>query len=207
MKKIIVISVLLVAFFTTPVYAKNVRVEALETFSTMHPSSTWSVRIKESFVTKNGFPVYAGSIVNGNVENVTDPKRLKRNASFVFVPMSYYDIKTGKTYSLKNTFVGKYSNMTDVSAKSVAKQGALFVGNQMLDGFLGPGIAVAEGLIKNEKDNRAKSVVVNVYEKSPLSYCNKGKELEIFKGQEFVMNFKKLETIDNAPNYSYTLED
>ena len=185
--------------------AKNIKVEAVTSFSTAKPTKTWSVKIVESFIMKNGFQIHANSIIEGRIENVMDPKRLKRNASFVFVPTHYHDSKTGQCYTIKNDYTGKYSSMSDISVKSIAKQGAILVGNQVLDGFLGPGVAVAEGLIKNEQGNRAKSVVVSVYESTPLSYANKGKELEIEQGQQFIMSFKQLES--NEPNYSYKIEE
>ena len=60
--------------------------------------------------------------------------------------------------------------------KSVAKKGAITAGNMLIGSFVGPGVALVEGTIKNEKGNRAKSAVVSVYESTPLSYANKGKE-------------------------------
>ncbi|MBE7703139.1 MAG: hypothetical protein E7Z89_03710 [Cyanobacteria bacterium SIG28] len=187
-----------------PVFAKNVKVEALSSFSTTNPPKTWKVKVIEDFVTKNGFSVNHGSIIEGRIDNVTDPKRLKRNASFVFTPIYYYDVKSQINYQIKQDFAGKYSSLSDLDAKTIAKNGAIFVGNQVLDGFFGPGIAVTEGLIKNEQGNRAKSVAVSVYEKTPLSYASKGKEIEIKAGQQFVMSFKHLN--EDKPNYSYKVE-
>lgn len=197
---------LLICLFLTlqPVLAKNVKVEALSNFTTAYPPKTWKVKVIEDFVTKNGFLVNYGSIIEGKIENVTEPKRLKRNASFVFTPMYYYDAKSKVNYQIKQDFIGKYSSISDLDAKTLAKNGAIFVGNQVLDGFFGPGIAVTEGLIKNEQGNRAKSVAVSVYEKTPLSYASKGKEIEIKAGQQFIMSFKRLG--DDEPNYSYKVE-
>lgn len=201
--KIIIFSFAFLLTLQTAI-AKNVKVEALADFSTANPPKTWKVKIMESFITKNGFPIYANSIVEGNIENVKEPKRLKRNASFVFVPTYYHDSRTGQCYKIKQDFRGKYSSISDLDAKTVAKQGAIFVGNQVLDGFLGPGVAVAEGLVKNEQGNRAKSVVVSVYESTPLSYANKGKDIEIVQGQQFTMSFKQLES--DEPNYNYEIK-
>ena len=44
-------------------------------------------------------------------------------------------------------------------------------------------------IIKNEQDNIAKSAAISVYESSPLSYVEKGKDLEIKKGDVFKINF------------------
>ena len=80
----------------------------------------------------------------------------------------------------------------------------MFIGS-----FVGPSVALVEGTIKNEQGNRAKSAVVSVYESTPLSYANKGKELEFKKGQIFVMNIKlkKNAEEENLPNYSYEIEE
>ena len=77
----------------------------------------------------------------------------------------------------------------------------------LVGSFVGPSIALVEGTIKNEQGNRAKSAVVSVYESTPLSYANKGKELEFKQGQVFIMNFKlKNEDEEDLPNYHYEVE-
>lgn len=187
MKKIILILLLLIA---CPVFAKNVKVEAVSDFSTENPPEVWSVKVVEGFTTKGGYPVYAGSIIKGRIENVKDPKRLKRNATFTFIPTDYFDYNTQQWFRVEQSLTAKYSSLSDVDAKSVAKTGAVAVGNKLLDGVFGPGIALVEGAVKNEQGNRAKSAVVSVYESTPLSYANKGKELVIEQGRIFVMNFK-----------------
>ena len=187
MKKIILILLLLMA---CPVFAKNVKVEAVSDFSTENPPEVWSVKVVEGFTTKGGYPVYAGSIIKGRIENVKDPKRLKRNATFTFIPTDYFDYNTQQWLQIDNQIEAKYSSLSDIDAKSIAKTGATVVGNKLLDGFFGPGVALVEGAVKNEQGNRAKSAVVSVYESTPLSYANKGKELVIEQGRIFVMNFK-----------------
>ena len=118
---------------------------------------------------------------------------MKRNAKFTFIPEKYYDSSNNCVYDIDKPVEAKYSSLTDVNAKSIAKTGAVTVGNKLLDGFFGPGIALVEGAVKNEEGNRAKSAAVSVYESTPLSYISKGKELEIPKGQVFVMSFKLLD--------------
>ena len=192
MKKLL-LTTLIIFGIITPAFAKNVKVEALEDFSTANPPKTWQVKIVEGYTTKNGFTVYANSIIEGRIENITDPKRLKRNAKFTFIPEKYYDSSNNCVYDIDKPVEAKYSSLTDVNAKSIAKTGAVTVGNKLLDGFFGPGIALVEGAVKNEEGNRAKSAAVSVYESTPLSYISKGKELEIPKGQVFVMSFKLLD--------------
>lgn len=181
---------LFMLFIAAPAFAKNVKVEAMSDFSTETPPSVWSVKVVEGFTSKGGYPVYAGSVIQGRIESVKDPKRLKRNANFTFVPTDYFDYNSQQWFKVEKTMEAKYSSLSDVDAKTIAKTGAVTVGNKLLDGFFGPGVALVEGAVKNEQGNRAKSAVVSVYESTPLSYANKGKELVIPKGQIFVMNFK-----------------
>lgn len=193
----------------TPSMAKNVKVQAMSDFTTANPPETWTVKVLEDFVTAGDYPVTAGSTIEGKIVDVTDPKRLKRDATFTFVPVKFYDAGKKQSYEITNHIEGKYSPLSGVSAGSIAKQGAVIVGNKLIDGFFGPGVAIVEGAVKNEQGNRAKSAAVSLYESTPLSYANKGKEMEIKKDQVFVMSFKSKdeEAKKKTPNYEYTLEE
>ena len=126
--------------------------------------------------------------MNGKITDVKDPKRLKRNATFKFIPITYYDYVTEKKYNIKKSIVGKYTSH-DMTPASIAKTGAVAAGNKLIGAFIGPSVAIVEGAIKNEQDNIAKSAAISVYESSPLSYVEKGKDLEIKKGDVFKINF------------------
>lgn len=191
-----------------PVIAKNIKVEALSDFSTVNPPKIWKIKIIEGFVADNGQAVHPNTIVEGKIIDVTSPKRLKRAAAFTFVPQTYYDPRIGYTQDVKRDFQGKYSSKTDMTAKNVAKKGALTAGNLLVGSFVAPAVGLVEGAVKNSEGNRAKSAVVSAYENTPLSYASKGKELEFKKGQVFIMNFKlksEEELEENKPNYSYEI--
>lgn len=206
MKKVLLIlSVLLII---NPVMAKNVKVEALSGFSTANPSQTWKLKVKESFVMEDGTMVRANTIVEGKVVEVAGPKSLKRNATFKFVPVKYYDPKDDLTKNVKRDFEGKYSAMSEINTKYVVKKGAVTAGNMLIGSFVAPAVGLVEGAVKNEKGNRAKSAVVSAYESTPLSYASKGKDIEIKKGQVFIMNFKQkseTEELVDEPNYTYEM--
>lgn len=206
MKKVLLI---LSAFLIiNPVMAKNVRVEALSGFSTANPPKTWKIKILEGFVADNGIAVHANTIIEGDIVGTTAPKRLKRNATFKFVPKTYYDPQIGYTQDIKREFEGKYSSMSELNAKTVAKKGAVTAGNLLVGSFVAPAVGLVEGAVKNEEGNRAKSAVVSAYESTPLSYASKGKEIELKSGQIFIMNFKLREDAEkeeNLPNYSYEI--
>lgn len=202
MKKfLLVLSLFLI---TSPVLAKNIKVEALEDFSTLNPPKTWSVKVLESFVADNGVVVDANTIIQGNIVNVSNAKRLKRNAVFSFEPKTYIT-PFGEKEVVKRKFVGKYSSISEMNAKTVAKKGAVTAGNMLIGSFVAPAVGLVEGAVKNEHGNRAKSAVVSAYESTPLSYANKGKEMEFKKGQVFTMSFKLKQVAEDKPNYTYTV--
>ena len=189
MRKLFLI-ICLVFLSVTSAYAKSIKVEAMSDFTTANPPETWKVKIVESETTKQGFEVSAGSIIEGRIDDVVNPKRLKQNARFVFVPIKYYDVLSGKVYPIEQTFKGKYSPNTDTSIKSAAKSGAVMIGNHFADGLFGPGVALIEGAIQNKDGNRAKSMAMSVYKSLPISYIDRGNEITITKGQIFIINFK-----------------
>ncbi|MBO5739068.1 hypothetical protein J6R97_06985 [bacterium] len=206
MKKILfLISIFLI---TNPVFAKNIKVQAIDDFSTVKPPKTWKIKVLETFITDNGIVIHQNTIINGNIENVKSPQRLKRNATFIFIPKTYQDPQIGYKKNIKRDFQGKYNFRSDLSAKDVAKKGALTAGNMLVGAFVAPTVGLVEGAVKNEEGNRVKSAVVSAYENTPLSYANKGKDIELKSGQVFIMNFKlKEDDAENLPNYSYEIAE
>jgi len=200
--------ILVLALIINPSYAKSIKVQALNDFSTENPPKTWRIKVLESFTMDNGIYVKANTIVEGKVIDVTSPKRLKRNASFKFIPETYYS-SDGIVQKVKRDFEGKYSSRSELNAKTVAKKGAVTAGNMLIGSFVAPAVGLVEGAVKNERGNRAKSAAISAYESTPLSYANKGKELEFKKGQNLIMNFKLKgedeNIINNEPNYTYEI--
>lgn len=185
-----------------PVLAKTIAVEALSDFTTENPPKEMSIKLLEDIAVDDTLTIKAETIVDGNVVDVTDPKRLKRNASFTFVPTSYKD-ERGQVVVIKNYYPAKYT--TKINKGQLAKSAALGVGSFFVKG-LSIGYSAVEGAIKNEKDNRFKSSVTEVYQDSPLSYVEKGEELVIEKGQLFFLNFRTKDDVpeEDKPNYEYT---
>ena len=202
MKKFCWTIFLLLIMLSQPVLAKPIAVEALSDFTTENPPKEMSIKLLEDIAVDDTLTIKAETIVDGNVVDVTDPKRLKRNASFTFVPTSYRD-ERGQVVVIKNYYPAKYT--TKVNKGQLAKSAALGVGSFFVKG-LSIGYSAVEGAIKNEKDNRFKSSVTEVYQDSPLSYVEKGEELVIEKGQLFFLNFRTKDDVpeEDKPNYEYT---
>lgn len=191
MKRILALCVLLIGL---PSCAKNVKVEALSDFTTANPPKTWNLKIAETFTINNQYTISEGAVIEGEITKVKGPTRGKRDASFVYVPTAL--VMNGETYPIKRHFNGKYSTLNGVTAGSVAKQGAIMVGNKALKSTFGPAVALVEGAVKNEEGNVAKSAAVSVFNATPLSYVNMGKELVIKEGQVFTMSFKEQDPED-----------
>lgn len=202
MRKIFLYTILILCMITQPVFAKAIAVQALDDFSTENPSSSMRIKMLEDVVIDDNVSLNFGYIVSGKIVDVTAPKRLKRDASFTFVPLTYTDLN-GKTIEIKGYYPAKYT--TKLNKGELAKTAALGVGSFFVKG-LSLGYSAIEGAVKNEKDNRFKSSVNEVYEDSPFSYVEKGGEILIQKEQNFFLNFDvkdEEENDKNLPNYTY----
>lgn len=200
MKKFFVFLALLI--FSSPVMAKTIQVEALNDFSTEDPPKTLDVKVLSEIVLDEKITLSEGDVVHGQITDISNPKRLKRDASFTFVPL-YYINNAKNVVHINGYFPAKYTTKLDKGG--LAKSAALGVGNYFVKG-LSIGYSAVEGAVKNEDDGRIKSGAKAAYESSPFSYIEKGSEIVIPKGQNFLLNFKLKEEADE-PNYEYTAPD
>lgn len=164
--------------------AETMKVEALTDFSTLKPAKTMQVKVTES-VFYDGVNLLEGDVITGEVVKIKSPKRLKRDARFSFVPEHYTDIN-GVTRNFTDKYEGKYALPIDKGG--MAKSAVLTVGNHFVKG-ISLGVNAVQGAIENDEGNRIKSAGKSVYENSPLSYVETGKELTIKKGDKFYLKF------------------
>lgn len=190
---------LLICLISQSAFAKTIHVQALEDFSTGNPPKEYSIKVLDELQLSENVTVKENDTLLGKIVDVTDPKRLKRDASFTFVPETI-KTKNGETIRIIGYYPAKYT--TKLNKGQIAKSTALGVGSYFVKG-LSLGYSAIEGAVKNEQDNRFKSSVTSVYESSPVSYVEKGKELEIKKDEVFLLNFRVKEDDDNLPNYEY----
>lgn len=198
MRKFVLFIMLLL--FSSPVLAKTIPVQSHADFSTENPPQTLSITILQDIELDENLSFTAGDIVEGEIVDVTDPKRLKRDAGFTFLPQK---IKkgNGEIVQIKDNYPAKYT--TKLNKADMAKSAALGVGNYFVKG-LSMAYSAVEGAVKNEQDNRLKSSANSVYESSPLSLVEKGGEIAIQKDQTFLLNFKTRKSEEeNLPNYEY----
>lgn len=179
-----------VFLLSSPVFAKAIKVSALQPFSTENPSETLKVMALETVEFKNGVVFEDGAIIKGKVIDVKSPKRAKLNASFKFMPIEYtYNGKT--TVINKEEFVGKYAPFKEIDKGELAINAASTAGSIFLHvpGF-GQAVSFVKGAVKDPDDNRLKSGVKQIYKDSPLSYVEEGKEVVLVQDSVFVLKFK-----------------
>ena len=171
----------------------KIHVTMVGEFDTAHPAQKIDVKVIEDG-TLGKYTLKEGDILHCNVTKVTDPKRGKRAASFAVCPTSY--TSDGEVTKITETFYGKYAEkvvskeeLKNIDAAKVGKKAAVSVGNHFVKG-VAPAISLAEGMIKNKDGNRIESGVKQVYKDSPLSYVEKGQELELNSDKKFYLIFK-----------------
>lgn len=181
--------IIIIQAMFTQAFAKTIEVQALNDFSTSNPPASLSIKLLEPIELDNNITLMTGSEVSGKITDVVSPKRLKRNAKFSFNPVYYtYD---GNTAMLNTKVKAKYAQPKDKG--HIAKKAAVSVGNFFFKG-LSMGVAAVEGAINNTQENRLKSSAEAVYESSPISYVEKGKDIEIKKMDVFYLNFPENNT-------------
>lgn len=184
-KKIFFVLLIMLSGIFAGVYAQTVEVAALQSFSTANPPKTLSVKVLEPLELSEGVYVKPGEVLNGRLTEVISPKRLKRDAGFVFCPTSYIDAG-GATHRINSNISASYTSRIDKGG--LAKSAALGVGSFFVKG-LSMGVAAVSGAVKNEEGNRIKSSAVSVYEASPVSLVEKGEDLRIGLYQTFYLKF------------------
>ena len=175
-----------VLLLSLPVFAETMAVQAVTPISTDTPEKVIKVKVIRD-CSLGDIPLKTGYILEGKMMSVTDPKRLKQDASFSFAPLSYYDLNSNKIH-ISKLYIGDYSPKFEIDPGKVAKTTALTVGNHFVKG-ISTGFYAVEGAIQNEDGNRVKSAVHNAYENSFISYVEKGGALNIEKNTCFGLKF------------------
>lgn len=168
--------------------AQTVEVTAMDEILTSNPAQNVSVKLVTPLILKDEQILNSGVILTGKLTDIKTPKRLKQNAKFSFEPVKYRDLD-GKTHVFDSYIKAKYTTKPD--KKAIAKSAVLGAGGLLIKG-LSTEVAAVSGAIKNEQGNRLKSSAVSAYKASPLSYAEKGNQLQIEKNQNFYLKFPNI---------------
>ena len=164
--------------FVMPVsaFAAITTVDSASAFSTKNPPETFQIKLNKKMVISD-VDLYQNTIVNCEFFEVKPPKRLKRDATFSLMPVSYINDEDGnEVVELDRSSKLRYIRTLDTknAAKTVAKKAAKNIGGKVVPG-LGIGISAIEGAVGAEKGQKAKSALHSIYEGSPFSLVEKGK--------------------------------
>lgn len=188
MKKLL-LTILFSVLTIIPAFADTMVVQALTDISTTRPNQDVKVRVmRDCFL--DGISLKIGYVLEGKII-VTDPKRMKRNATFTFYPINYID-NEGRTIHIPELYYGKFSPKFELDPKGLAESAVLSVANHFVKG-ISSGFYAVQGAVQNKKGNPFTSAVSNVYEHSFLSYVEKGEPLEIIKETMFGLKFDECE--------------
>lgn len=179
-------------FGITPAIADTMVVESLDEITTAKPDMVVRVQVMRD-CTLDSVPLKIGYILEGKMI-ITDPKRLKRDATFSFYPISYTDLE-GNTKRFSTLYYGKFSAKFEIDAKGLAESAAASVADHFIKG-ISMGYYAVKGAVDNNGQNRFSSAVHNVYEHSFLSYIEKGGDLTVPKSTVFGLKFPECK---NAP--------
>ncbi len=192
MKKLTQLFLALVLSTAVTYAAENVKVSALEEFSTASPAKTIDVKVL-SGAELGGLILNEGDVIHCEVLNVTPPSVGKRDASFTVKPIS---LNAGTP--IEGNWVGRYSKsvlskeeLKNLDAGDVALSATKTVGGFFKKGF-GQGVSFAQGIVENDGKKPIRSGLKKVYNDSPLSYVEKGTDLTLTPESGFYFVFKEL---------------
>lgn len=184
MKKILLFLILMI-FFIAPANAKATLVEAMTPYNSENPTDIIVFRVVNANTIESYGIVYSGDIIEGVVVRAKDSSRLKQNATFS-LKITKIRQYNGNLLEPENLFA-KYT--TEWDKVETTKTAALTVGNFFVKG-ISCGYRTVEGAVKNPEGNRLKSAGVALYNSTPLAYINKGKDILINVGDNFLLNIE-----------------
>lgn len=173
------------------VFANVMRMEMVSDFSSENPQNRIQLKlVQDAFVYDNEF-FPSNTIINCDVSDVVDPKRLKRSASFSCKPVNYArkgeEVKEFKT-ELNLKFL-KILDKKDIT-KNVATTVASTAASHFVPG-LGIGVKAVVEAAEAENGERLKAGLHGAYESTPLSYIEKGMDLDLVPGDIILVNISK----------------
>ena len=130
------------------------------------------------------------------VTDYEEPKRGKRNGYLKIKLISYTIPSINKIEEVSKNYEGSLRPSTKKDFKEIAEKTGISVAGHFLKfpGF-SQAIAVSKGLIKPNKDeNRLQSAGKNLYQSTPLTYIEKGKDFNIEADTIVVISIKDYST-------------
>jgi len=195
----IVIIFVVFVFFPTPAKAEKILVEVLDNVSSLNPPREYSVVLKKDINLKKGNTIEKGSIIKGETFTVIKPKRLQKDAYFIFVADSFtIPSENNKVVRIENKMKSKMKYYTKEDLENDAKEVASSTGIMAVSCFVPvlnlivPIVQFSAGMANpNQYEHRLHSGCRALVESWPFNYCLKGNEINIRPGSTAIFYFNK----------------
>ena len=181
-------------FFCCAFAIDNVKVTALEDFSSIMPSEKFKVEVCEDAEVQDIY-LFKGDILDCELEKIKDPTRAKRDAKIFFKINTYEDAKG--IHDINPPLIAKYAKrviskeeIKKIPPKNIIKRVGGAVGDCFATG-VSYGISFIDGVVTNNEENRLKSGIKQVYDDSFVSLIEYGEQVNIIKGDIFYFVVKK----------------
>jgi hypothetical protein len=191
----IIIIFIMFLFFPMPAQAEKMLIKVMDNFSSQTPQIEYSFILPEAIHLKHKRIIEKGSVINGQISEIIEPKRLKKDAYFVFIADTYtVPSDNGKKVKIIKKMESKikyYEDFEMPDTKTIAENTGITVAGILVPG-LDMGINFVKGVSKpNEDENRFHSGCRHIVESWPLCYCLKGNEIAIPAGSMAIFDFDK----------------
>lgn len=186
MKKLIISIFLVLVTAGTSFAATAVKVIAKDDYTTADPKNNFKVKTINNLIFEDGYKIPEGTIITGKVIKVKNATRGKRDAYFDFYPTEF---KNGnqKEKIKEPKFIARVYNYEPLDKKELAESAGKAAAGFIVTGA-SQGISFIQGIVTpQEGENRLTSGFKKVYKDSPLSYVEKGEELNIKEGDEIYL--------------------
>ena len=180
------LTIALLFISTLSCHSAIMKVVAMNDFTTLDKSAAIKVYVAQDCYLHQNLIIPEGSVLSGSITEISDPKRLKRDADFNFMVCYYMDNNKNK-YKINLPLCGDYTKAMDINEKEMAKSAAISGTSKVVPG-LNYAIYAAEGATKH-KGHRVKGAAKSVYDHSILSWGKKGSHLRIKRGDCFCFKF------------------
>lgn len=197
MKKFL-ITTLLLAFISPCFAAENKLIVQCENdLNSNSKGAYFSAKVLEATEFDNGILLKENDTIQGEVVNIIDAKRAKRDAYIVIKPVSY--VQNGQKNEINQTgWLAKVAAYKPFDLKESATTAGVSVANFFVNG-VGTVYYFGKGLLNPTDEGRIKTGAKNVYDSTLISYVEEGKPVNIRKNDLLMLVFYN----QNVPSWQF----
>ena len=210
--KTFLITLLLAFVFCFPqkAEARNYKIVAycLDKISTTEKMPEYlTLQVPSQIIAHGKIKLENEALLRVKITQIHNAKRGKRDG-YIETKLVAYSLTNKGNEAIdvtNNNLELKISRYLEADYKGFAQSTATsVVGHVVGIPFLNQGVAAVKGAVKPiEGKSRIKSAGINAYKSTPLTYIEKGKELNINPGDKITISFKSESEEENNPNYEY----